>query len=1374
MKPSAKGLWPVDFSKLLGVAVGYGLTRWIVILYFSPKGQASIFFLASGVALAAVLIGGRRYAWAVLAGALAADALRGSAAWITLGIASASTLAALTGAWLVRRKHGFDAQHVNLGELVRVLGLGGFGGSVVSAVIGSIALLLAGIVGSAGYFSSVLDWWMGDSLGVVLMTPLILAWWPGATQPRLRPSNRWLLEAAAILGLTLLAGGIVFLEWFHSSLPASLHLSLDAVGNGYWMFFFVAWAALRLGLRGTTLALLLVAALGITGVHQNLGFFAREAQPLQLTNYWFFSLALSLVSLTLAAQIEAGRRLTKTLRQSEASLSQELKNVMDALDRSALVSTVDMNRRFISVNDNYCDASGYSRAELLGQEVHLLKSGVHADSFYAEVYQTMAEGRVWRGEVCNRAMDGRLYWLQSTISPFFGLDGKAEMYVAIGSDITARKLAEQAQRESVEFIQKIAEQVPGCIYQFRRYPDGRTCMPYASEGLRELHGLSPHEVCESSEQLLQSIHVEDRGLVIRAVQLSAQQLSPLHFEYRVPDERGGVRWIAGHAMPQRNDDGAVLWHGSITDITQRKQSDIELQSHRLHLEELVQQKTADVQRNMVLAQRALNELEQQKFVLDQHAIVTVAEVDGSISYGNDRFVEISGYTHAEFMGRDHRLLKSGHHPQEFFTAMYATINAGGVWHAEVCNRAKDGHLYWVDTTIAAFMGSDGKPRQYIGVRTDITERKRAEEKSLAAVRAKSEFLANMSHEVRTPMNGVVGMIDILRESELLPEQQRMLDTIHRSSLSLLGILNDILDFSKIEAGKLEIEAIATSVREVVEGVAQLVVTPGSASDIDLAIFVAPELPRWMLLDPTRLRQILLNLLGNAMKFITARPGRVKLHVEPCTLAQGGPGVRFRVSDNGIGMSPQQLERLFQPFTQGDESTARRFGGTGLGLSITQRLVELSGGQIQARSAVGVGSEFTVELPRLACPPGRPLPPEPRLDGVRVLAVTQDAQALRDASAYGVAAGASITAVADLAAARLWLHQAGNASEATVVVLGLDVSETPAELDLPEGLGVVRIVRRSGSNLRSENEVMVSARPLLYHELIQGVALAAGRVPAPRVNEERRQILTRPQAPTVEQALARRQLILLAEDNETNRDVMREQLGLLGYAAEVASDGAVALQMWRSGHGERYGLLLTDCHMPHTDGFALTAAIRQTEGPGQRLPIVAVTANAMQGEAQRCVERGMDGYLSKPLRLKELRAMLAKWLPLGGDLASIGTAQSAPAEPGSIAWNSATLGRMVGDNPELQRRLLNKFVLNAARQVAAIGAAAAAGDIGTVADVAHGLKSAARTVGAPALGELCQRMETAGREGDAALCVALCRGLEPTFDLAAQAIKQGLT
>ncbi|MES2878525.1 MAG: PAS domain S-box protein [Pseudomonadota bacterium] len=884
----------------------------------------------------------------------------------------------------------------------------------------------------------------------------------------------------------------------------------------------------------------------------------------------------------------------------------------------------------------------------------------------------------------------------------------------------------------------------------------------ANDKLCETSGYSREELLGQDFRVLNSgLHPKE---FFRGIYQTVSAGHAWHGEVRNRAKDGHFSWAQTTIVPFMDGAGAHLKNVVIrTDITQRKVAEFELQLHRDHLKELVQKKTADLLQSVEQKNRALAELRQQKFVLDQHASVTITDVAGRITYANDKFCEICGYSREEVMGQDHHFLNSGYHPKGFFQTMYETINRGEVWHAEVCNRAKDGHLYWVEATFAAFMGEDGKPQEYIGIRTDISERKRAEEVALAANRAKSAFLANMSHEIRTPMNGVVGMVDILQQTELNPTQHRMLETIHNSSQVLLSILNDILDFSKIEAGKLSVEYLPTRLREVAEDVALLVMTSSSAHSVDLFVFVAPELPRWILIDPTRLRQVLMNLLSNALKFTPPKANygaRVIVTLGPSTLADGRPGVMLQVADNGIGMSLQEQTMLFQPFTQADESTARKFGGTGLGLSITLRLVQLMGGQISVRSKLGEGSQFFVELPLQAAPPTQRDDPEPELSDVHVLLASRDAVMRQIVASYCSAMGAQCSAVADLDAARQQLQPSRLAVGPIVVLIDPDITTGADQLGLPADVGVVRLVRRNADKLT--DEITVPARPIFYRDLLQGLARACGRSLTPSASRPaERPHLPSIQAPSVEDAGRTGRLILLAEDNEISRDVLKEQLRLLGYAAEVAVDGLEALEMWRTG---RFALLLTDCHMPNMDGFELTRVIRESEPQGTRLPIVAITANALPGEAQRCQARGMDDYLSKPLRLKELGPMLAKWLPL---------ADETPDEAADTAfpvWDATMLGQLVGDNPAMHRRLLEKFLINANEQVAAIGLAIAAGECSDVADVAHTLKSAARSVGAMALGELCQALETAGRAHDGPTCTALAEGLKLAFSGAEEKIK----
>lgn len=1247
-----------ELLKLLGLSVLYSLASSIVTMHFNPTGGDSIFFLASGIALAALLLGGRRYFWAVFLGTLISSFLIGDELWVCASKGLGNALSALIGAWLIRRNNKFKTDLSSLQDIAQIFFWGGIVGSSISAIIGTTTLLFSGVVIADNYLASLFAWWMSDALGVLLITPMILVWWPTASNPPPRFSARMFAEAALILLIAVLVGSIVTFEWHPAILPIKIHWFLDKVSQGYWMFLVVTLAAMRLGMRGITITLLLVTVINLIGFYQGTGYFGLTIG--HMVSFWYFTVTLALVGMTLSVYIAANKSLTQSLLKSEAAISKELKNVVMALDQHTIVTIADKRGRITYANDKCCAITGYSHEELLGQSHDILNSGMHPLGFFKGMYRILAQGKVWNGEICNRAKDGHFFWEYATIVPFVGDKGKPERYVALRTDITNIKL-----------------------------------------------------------------------------------------------------------------------------------KDAELEKYRNHLEYIVKEKTQYLENSVEMAKKAMAELKQQKFVLDQHAIVSMCDIDGYISYGNDRFSQVSGFSREEFMGKNHNILASGHHSRDFFKAMYTTIARGDTWHGEICNQTKDGHIYWVDTTISAFMEENGKPREYIAVSTDITEHKRVEEAAHAASRAKSEFLANMSHEIRTPMNGVVGMVDILQKTKLTSAQHRMLGTIHNSSLALLEILNDILDSAKIEAGKLAMESIPTNLREVVEGAAQLMVTVSNAKSIELSVFVSPDLPCWIASDPTRLRQVLLNLLGNAVKFTSRqedRSSRVMLHVVPCTLTQGRPGIQLSIIDNGIGMSQEVLAHLFQPFSQADESTARKFGGTGLGLSISKRLVELMDGTISVSSTLGEGAEFTVKLPLHEVTPEHVPEAEPSLVGVHVLAVSCDAALEQIVSAYCIAAGAAVTLVADMAAAREQLQQTRSSESLMVVLLGSSVTTIASKLDLPRNIGVARLITRDSGNY-SAKDVKIPAHPLLYHDLIHGIALASGRLNVPDIpgQVERRSPLTKSRAPSIEEALLTGQLILLAEDNETNREVMQAQLNLLGYTAEVAEDGIAALEMWRNGS---YALLLTDCHMPNMDGFELTAAIRQAEPESIRLPIIAVTANAMQGEIQRCLDRGMDDYLSKPLRLKELKSMLDKWLPLTAEITPIARNEAVVAFPinhandeiesnirmdeslpDSLAiWDTTTLPSLVGDNPARNHRLLEKFLHSAQEQVSAISTAALTGESGMVADIAHKLKSAARTVGAIQLGELCQQLETAGRAADKQTCGTLAEHLGKTFYAAADLIK----
>ncbi len=569
----------------------------------------------------------------------------------------------------------------------------------------------------------------------------------------------------------------------------------------------------------------------------------------------------------------------------------------------------------------------------------------------------------------------------------------------------------------------------------------------------------------------------------------------------------------------------------------------------LPVDDEIGQLARTLQQALQQADEALREQRSHQFAVDQHCIVAVTDTQGRITHVNDRFCAISHYPREELIGRTHRVVNSRHHPPAFFAEMWARIGRGEVWRGEICNVTRHGSLYWVDTTIVPLPGPHGKPAQYIAIRTDITALKQAEEavrqtnrelelataranqmaaSAAAASAAKSEFLATMSHEIRTPMNGVIGFTNLLLDSPLSDEQREHAVTIKHSGELLLTIINDILDFSKIEAGKMVVEIVPVDVSSLVDEVVTLLAASAREKGLALQSHGPLTVTSGVAADPVRVRQVLLNLVGNALKF-TPPGGRVTVHVDPAdataTTAPTPARLRIRVVDSGIGIPPEKVATLFNKFSQADSSTTRKFGGTGLGLAISKRLVELMRGEIGLESEPGQGATFWFTLPTT----DRPLPP---------------------------------------------------------------ASRRPALPTLPDPRG--------------------QATPIVP------LQLPAGRADKPR--------------------------ILVVEDTMTNQLLAQKMLKRFGCEAEIANDGREAVARFQE---LPFDAILMDCHMPEMDGFEATAEIRRLEQAardGRRpVPIIALTANAMQGDEERCRRAGMDDYLAKPFSPEKLKLLLERWV-----------------------------------------------------------------------------------------------------------------------------------
>ena len=882
-------------------------------------------------------------------------------------------------------------------------------------------------------------------------------------------------------------------------------------------------------------------------------------------------------------------------------------------------------------------------------------------------------------------------------------------------------------------------------------------------------------------------------------------------------------------------------------------------------------------------ERERNRLDNLQFALDEHSIVSVTDLDGIITFANDRFCEVSGYSRSELLGSNHRVVNSGHHPREFFAEMWRTISSGAVWRGEVCNRRKDGHLYWVAATIVPMLDESGLPVEYIGIRTDITARKQAESQladqllfskqlidaipipiyfkgtdgryigcnrafaellgihdidawlgttvsalnidssaaefhrgkdaelfasgvvqtyemrnmrigereysmryhkaaltrtdgsvrgligamidlteryrwedglilardaAEAANRAKSDFLANMSHEIRTPMNGIIGMTDLALETRLDDEQREYLQIVKSSAEALLTIINDILDFSKIEAGKMAIEEIAFDLTRTVAETLKTMALRAHQKGLELVADIAPDIPRRVVGDPGRVRQILLNLVGNAVKF-TER-GEIVVRLTADRVDADQTTLRFAVSDTGIGIAPEQQLTIFDAFAQEDASTTRRYGGTGLGLTISRRLVQLMGGELSVESTPGTGSTFSFTL-RLGIDAGSAeAPAAADLPGRSALIVDDNAvnrEVLQrmlqrwgmraDAAESGAEATSRLAAGVRPDVVLLDAHM----PDMDGFAVGAWIRARPELAKLPVVMLSSGAQRGDAQRCREVGLDGYFPKPVAEEELHAALQALLGQAGA--TAETPAEFVTRHVQRDRHAALD----VLLVEDNPVNQTLARRLLEKWGHRVTIAGDGQQALDAIADG---RFDVALMDMQMPVMDGLAATRELRQREAQRglPHLTVIAMTANAMQGDREACLEAGMDDYVAKPIKAAELAAKL-------GALAAAGGARHAavlagqPSAKGAARDDFDYAGAVAAMDADIVEAIAPAFLEHYPVEAERLKAALAKGDADATRRIAHSLKGTLGAFGAEPAMRRAHELEALARAGDLA-------------------------
>lgn len=914
------------------------------------------------------------------------------------------------------------------------------------------------------------------------------------------------------------------------------------------------------------------------------------------------------------------------------------------------------------------------------------------------------------------------------------------------------------------------------------------------------------------------------------------------------------------------------------------------------------------------AQKTLDELKEQKYALDAHSIVAITDVKGTITFVNPKFEEITGYSKEELLGKNHRILNSGYHSPEFWKEMYHTVSHGKIWQAEVCNIAKNGDLYWVDTTIVPFMGEDGKPVSYIAIRTDITERKAiqdslnealalqkavfenagvsiiitdvyglitgfnaaaemitgysanemigkqtpailhkvdevvqraqelseelgeeiepgfkvfviksdynmpnthewtyvhkegreipiylnvtalheadgttsgymgiasdvslfkeaqhqmrlAKEEAESSARVKAEFLATMSHEIRTPMNGVLGMLGLLEHTKLDETQRHQIKVASNSANSLLGVINDILDFSKVEAGKMELEMIEFNLRDELGEFIEAIAFRAQEKGLELILDTTQLSRTAVITDPGRLRQILINLISNAVKFTHRGEILVKVILEEVDSKTGR--LRIDVRDSGVGIAADKIDKLFQSFSQADNSTTRKYGGTGLGLAIVKKICELMDGNVWITSVEGEGSTFHIELGvGLGERSALSIPSVSVAD--KTVLIVDDNETNRSVLRTQLEMwGMKVYETEDPAIALDYCNVRivqGHIPPYDVAILdmhmpyidGADLGEEIRNIDECDAMKMVMMTSLGARNDTQRFAQMgfdaFFAKPTTTNDLLKALKV---------LFDEGSVLETASSLATLQDGMGEVQWpqntrLLLVEDNPTNQIVAQGMLEMIGLEADIANNGQEALEsMQLAVDIAPYTVILMDCQMPEMDGYSASTAIREGRAGEayKEIPIIAMTANAMEGDREKCLIAGMSDYVSKPINLGLLKAALIKWLKV----TTVILQPSSPKvnEPARFEerhstlkrWDKAdALGRL-GGKKELLYKIMQSFVDEANRMMEALEKAVKSGDLANAQLHAHSIKGSSGNVSAQQLQALAKTMEFAAKNGD---------------------------
>ncbi len=1018
--------------------------------------------------------------------------------------------------------------------------------------------------------------------------------------------------------------------------------------------------------------------------------------------------------------VTASRKVQESLARSE---SEARKLAVVASKTDNLVVITDAMGQIEWVNDAFERVTGYTLDEVKGRTPGSVLQGPHSDPDTIQyMHQKIRAGEGFHVEILNYAKSGREYWLVIEVQAIYDESGTLQSFIAIETDVTARRdAAERLAKSEQRYRLALANPTVTLFHQDRDLHYTWIHNPTKD--------LQPEDVVGRTDFDL--IAFADATELTRIKRMVLETGEPTHNLVRLGMDPL-IESFDLITQPSLALDGSIDGlYGLALNVTEKER-----------------------------AEAALRESEARFRALANSApvIIWLSGVDSQICWFNEYFKEFTGAAVEEGMGES---WMNFIHPEDRDSTMQAYQEAfqdRRDFQLFFRARRSDGEYRWLHNNGIPRTPRDGEFQGFVGTCLDVTELRNARDAAEAASRAKGDFLANMSHEIRTPMNGIIGMTELALGTDLSAKQFEYLSLVKSSAESLMTVINDILDFSKIEAGKMELDPIPFDLRESIAEIISTLAIRAQERGLELTTRIAPEVPQRVIGDVGRLRQVLLNLIGNALKF-TDR-GRVTVTVDTPGETTGAEQIELlvAVSDTGIGIPAEKLPTIFEPFEQADTSTTRKYGGTGLGLAISLKLVELLGGKLRVESMPGLGSTFSFTA-RLTCQAGPATPVGTDTDviqGARILIVDENATNRRILEESLHAWGARIEYVTDGAHAIEAMRRAqSEAAPYSLVLLdamlpdldGFAVAEkvavdpslakTPIVMLISDEQAD-RIARDQGSHLAAR-----LTKPIRQPELLDTLRLVLQP-------SEQRPLMDSVKA-TPLSPFQRPLSILLAEDHPVNQKVVTAMLENHGHRVTVARDGREAVELQSRGG---FDLMLMDIQMPEMDGFEALAEIRKAEiTAGGHLPVVALTAHAMKGDRERCLSAGFDSYLPKPIRSAPLLATIAEAMgsAKGADRApDVGPSSKFPS-----VFNLQAGLHSVGGDEGLFREVIALFLEDCPRLLAEMRTAILSHDTVALARAAHTMKGTAGHFAAPFVVASAVRLEVACRMGVAS---ELRRGL----------------